>query len=38
MVVTMQEKVSMTFWWVVAAGVTTYLMLGIVNTIIVVLH
>ncbi len=36
MVVTLQEKLSMAFWWLIALGVTGYLILGIVNTFMVI--
>lgn len=34
----MQDKLTLLFWWVVAFGVTTYLALGILDTLIVILH
>lgn len=36
MVITFEEKLSLAFWWLVGFGITTYLFLGIINTIIVV--
>ena len=33
-----EERLSLTLWWVVALGITSYLFLGVVNTIIVVLQ
>jgi hypothetical protein len=36
MEVTLQERMSMAFWWLIALGVTTYLILGIINTAIVI--
>jgi hypothetical protein len=38
MVITLQEKMSLTFWWVIALGITTYLALGIANTLMVILE
>ncbi len=35
---TFRERMSVTFWWVVASGVTAYLFLGIVNTTMVILQ
>jgi hypothetical protein len=37
MFVTLEEKVSQGFWWVVTLIVTTYLALGIVSTLVVIL-
>lgn len=36
MVLALEEKISLTFWWVIALGITLYLLLSVVNTIIVV--
>lgn len=38
MAVTFEEKLSLGFWWVVALLITTYLALGVVNTLIVILR
>lgn len=38
MISTFAEKISLAFWWVVASGITTYLFLGAVNTIVVILE
>ena len=38
MVISFQEKMSLTFWWGIAVSVTTYLALGIVNTLYVILQ
>lgn len=38
MILALEEKLSLTFWWVIALGITFYLFLGIVDTIIVVTH
>jgi hypothetical protein len=38
MVITIEEKVSLAFWWVVAFAITGYLFLGIVNTFAVIFH
>ena len=34
----LEERFSLTLWWIVALGITTYLFLGAVNTMIVVLQ
>ncbi len=34
----LEERLSLTLWWVVALGITSYLFLGAVNTIMVVLQ
>jgi hypothetical protein len=36
MVLALEEKISLTCWWVIALGITLYLMLSVVNTIMVV--
>jgi len=36
--IALQERLSLTLWWVVALGITLYLALGVVNTIMVVLE
>lgn len=38
MIISFQERVSLLFWWIVASGITLYLFLGAVNTIMVVLE
>ena len=38
MVITLEEKISLAFWWAVAIGITIYLALGVVNTLVVVLE
>jgi hypothetical protein len=38
MVTTFKEKLSLLFWWCVAGGITTYLFLGAVNTIMVMVE
>jgi len=37
MLVTLEEKISIALWWVVAVGITGYLFLGVVNTLMVIL-
>ena len=37
MVTTFEERVSLAFWWMVGFGITGYLFLGVVNTLMVVL-
>jgi len=34
----LEEKLSLAIWWVVALGITAYLFLGAVSTIMVVLQ
>jgi hypothetical protein len=36
--IALQERMSLTLWWIVALGITLYLALGVLNTIIVVLE
>jgi len=36
--IALQERLSLTLWWVIALGITIYLALGVVNTIMVVLE
>jgi hypothetical protein len=36
MVLALEEKISLAAWWTVALGITLYLLLSVVNTIIVV--
>lgn len=38
MVISLQEKISITFWWIVAVGVTAYLAVGIIETLVVILR
>jgi hypothetical protein len=38
MVTTFAEKISQLFWWGIASGITAYLFLGAVNTIVVILE
>jgi len=38
MTLTLEEKISIAFWWLVSVAITTYLFLGIANTVIVVLQ
>jgi len=38
MVTTVEERISLAFWWMVGVGITLYLFLGVVNTLMVVLH
>ncbi len=38
MVISLQEKMSITFWWIVAVAVTAYLALGILDTLVVILQ
>jgi len=38
MVITFEEKISLAFWWVVTFAITTYLFLGIINTLEVILR
>lgn len=38
MVITAEEKISIAFWWMVAVGITAYLILGIINTVKVIIQ
>ncbi len=38
MILTLEEKLSISFWWLVALGITGYLCLGIANTVVVILQ
>ena len=38
MVATFQERVSYSFWWFVALGITGYLVWGAYNTIVVIME
>jgi hypothetical protein len=38
MVTTFEERISLAFWWLVGIGITTYLFLGVINTLMVVLN
>ena len=38
MVTTFEERLSLTFWWMVGVGITGYLFLGVIRTLMVVLH
>jgi hypothetical protein len=38
MVTTFEERLSIAFWWLVGIGITVYLFLGVVNTLMVVLE
>ncbi len=38
MTFTTGQRVSLLFWWIIAFGITTYLFLGAVNTILVLLE
>jgi hypothetical protein len=38
MVLTIEEKMSMTFWWIVAVTITTYLFWGVLNTLRIILQ
>ena len=38
MVTTFEERLSLTFWWFIGVGITSYLFLGVVNTLMVVLR
>ena len=38
MVTTFEERLSLTFWWMVGVGITGYLFLGVYRTLTVVLH
>jgi hypothetical protein len=38
MVTTFEENLSIAFWWLVGFGITVYLALGVVNTLMVVLE
>lgn len=38
MVTTLEERLSIAFWWLVGVGITVYLFLGVVNTLMVVLE
>jgi hypothetical protein len=35
---TFEENLSIAFWWLVGIGITVYLFLGVVNTLMVVLE
>jgi len=35
MVLVLQERISLSMWWVIAIGITIYLFLGTVDTILV---
>jgi hypothetical protein len=34
----LREKLSLTFWWGIACGITAYLFLGAVDTIMVIIQ
>lgn len=34
----LREKLSLTFWWSIASGITAYLFLGAVDTIMVIVR
>ena len=38
MVTTFEERLSLAFWWLVGVGITVYLFLGVINTLMVVLN
>ena len=38
MTLTIREQLSNTFWWVIALGITAYLVWGAINTITVILE
>ena len=38
MLVPVQDKLTLLLWWVIACGVTAYLALGILSTLVVILQ
>lgn len=38
MVTTFEDRLSLTFWWMVGVGITCYLFLGVFNTLVVSLN
>jgi hypothetical protein len=38
MVLTIEEKMSMALWWVVAVAITTYLFWSVINTLRIILQ